>query len=466
MLLSSGQLFGFITSILIVFALGVYPSLRVQSAESFSLNGRSAGTAIVSGTIIGTIIGGAATMGTAQLAYSSGLSAWWFTLGSGIGFLVMGIFYAGPLRQTGLETIPQYLVMNYGKPLGPLTSIISSIGIFFSIVASSLSGIHLLSVVFGFTAWQAALGTVLLVAVYVVWGGVKGTGSSGLIKIAIIYGTLFTAGSYALRALRQLPDLESAFPTAWFSLLGTNGWSSLGNLFALIVGIICTQTYIQAIFAARDAKTALIGTCTAAVITIPVGLPCIAIGMFMRLNYPDMLPIDALPMYMLHHMPAWLGGIGLAGLLLSVVGSIAGLLLGISTMIARDIFHGVIGISESRTLLRISRITILLAAFCAMIFALANLQSFVLNWNYLSMALRGAGVFLPLTLAVFLPGVLSRNVALWSMVLSTLCGITGYFLLSIPVNPLFIGIGASVFVILTGSGLSRLWQKKQCEQTN
>ena len=458
---STIQLLGFLSTIIIVFAVGIYSARRVQSAEAFSLGGRSAGPAIVSGTIAGTIIGGAATIGTTQLAYSSGLSAWWFTLGSGIGFLVMGFFYASPLRNTGLETISQYLVLNYGRPIGPLTSIISSVGIFFSIVASSLAGIHLLTTLFGLGSGQAALVTVLLVAAYVFWGGMQGTGLSGLMKVGIIYVTLFSAGWYAFQFLQQLPSLATVFPSpVWFSLFGTDVWGGLGNVFSLIVGIICTQTYIQAIFAARDSQTALIGTCTAAVITIPVGLPSVAVGMFMRVNYPDILPIDALPMYLLHHMPAWLGGIGLAGLLISVVGSIAGLMLGIATMVARDIFHGVFGVTDNRNLLWINRGTIVVIAACAMLTALANLQSFVLSWNYLSMALRGAGVFLPLTLAVFLPGVLKRRWAISSMIISTAFAIGGYSLLALSVNPLYTGMAASLSIILTGCCFSRFSQRK------
>ena len=93
----------------------------------------------VAGSIAGTVVGGGATVGTAQLAYSSGLSAWWFTLGSGIGLLILAAFYAKPLRNSGLETIPQFLVFYYGQTSGPLTSFVSSAGIFFSIAASLLS---------------------------------------------------------------------------------------------------------------------------------------------------------------------------------------------------------------------------------------------------------------------------------------------------------------------------------------
>ncbi|MBR1589841.1 MAG: sodium:solute symporter family protein, partial [Acidaminococcaceae bacterium] len=63
---------------------GIYAAGAVKSAEGYSLGGRSAGFHLVAGSIAGTVIGGGATVGTAQLAFSVGLAAWWFTLGSGI----------------------------------------------------------------------------------------------------------------------------------------------------------------------------------------------------------------------------------------------------------------------------------------------------------------------------------------------------------------------------------------------
>jgi len=53
---------------------------------------------------------------------------------------------------------------------------------------------------------------------------------------------------------------------------------------------------IQAIYSASNTKVAMIGTMTAALITIPVGLPSVAVGMFMHAAHPGMQPILALPM--------------------------------------------------------------------------------------------------------------------------------------------------------------------------
>lgn len=145
---------------------GFYVSRSVRSSAGYSVAGRSAGASLVAGSIAGTVVGGGATVGTAQLAYSFGLSAWWFTLGSGIAFILMGIFYAKRLRNTALETIPQYLELYYGKKAEMLSSIISSIGILLSAVASSLPGIEIISALFGLTPFLSALLLMALVIAY------------------------------------------------------------------------------------------------------------------------------------------------------------------------------------------------------------------------------------------------------------------------------------------------------------
>ena len=96
-------------------------------------------------------------------------------------------------------------------------------------------------------------------------------------------------------------------------MIGRGVPQAFASLGSLIVGMICTQTYIQAIYSASDTRVAVTGTLTAAAFAIPIGLPSVAIGMYMHAAHPDIGPILALPMYLLLYVPQWLGGIGLGG---------------------------------------------------------------------------------------------------------------------------------------------------------
>ena len=404
MKLSMVHLVSLVLTLILTMLPGIIASRRIKSADDYNVGGRSAGVGIVAGSIIGTIVGGAATVGTAQLGFKLGLTAWWFTLGSGIALLIMAAFYAKPLRASGLTTVAEFLVTNYGKPAGWLATVSSCAGIFFSIVASTLTALHLVAGIFGVNLYISALLILLITAGFVFLGGISGSGMAGIIKIILIFASIFVGGVLAYGKLGGSAGLTAALPAQpWFSLFGRGVEDGLFSLCSMIVGVISTQTYVQALFSAKDSKTAAVGCVTAACLVIPVGLPSVMIGMFMHINHPEINSIDALPLYLSTYLPDWLGGIGLAALLLSALGSIAGLALGIGTMISRDIISKLWRSATAVNLLWASRFSVLLAAAAAIVFVFFHLDSSVLEWNYLSMALRGSGIFLPLTFCVFFP---------------------------------------------------------------
>ena len=86
------QIIAICATIAVVLGFGIRAARSVHSTKGFSVGGRSAGVPLVAGGIAGTCVGGGATVGTAQLAATVGLSAWWFTIGSGVGLIIMGLF--------------------------------------------------------------------------------------------------------------------------------------------------------------------------------------------------------------------------------------------------------------------------------------------------------------------------------------------------------------------------------------
>ena len=430
---------------------GIWAARSVKSAEGYSLGGRAAGAPMVAGTIAGTVIGGSATVGTAQMAFSVGLSAWWFTLGSGIAFIVMGLFYAKRLRASGLTTIPELLVENYGAKAGVVTSVVASLGIFCSAVATTLPGIGILSAVLGLSPYGAAGVLLTLVILYVFFGGMKSAGVGGILKMGVLWVSLAAAGIVAYGALPSGADFSATYPgDGWLSLFGGGAANGLAHLASMIVGILCTQTYVQAIFSAANPRTAATGAFLAALIVIPVGLPCVAVGLYMRAFEPGGSPLLVLPIYLSEHLPAWLGGVALGGVMLSIVGSLGGLALGVGTMIANDILARAFSVEDEKKKLLLVRLVVLTVVVAACTLAIANMGMQVLILTYLSMALRGGGIFLPLTLAVFRPGSVAPRWALLSMVASTVVAVLFSTVLPAPVNPLFIGLAVSAVLLVPG----------------
>lgn len=436
---------------------GIFAARSVKSAEGYSLGGRSAGVPLVAGSIAGTVVGGGATVGTAQMAYSMGLSAWWFTLGSGIAFILMGLFYAGRLRATGLETIPQYLKRNYGNNAAEAAGIIASLGILFSIVSSCLPGIQIVSAVLNTGVAASAFILVALVAAYVFFGGMKSAGVGGILKMLVIWLSLFVAGISAFSGLMSMPELPALLPPEhWWNMFNIGVGGGISKLFSMIVGVVCTQTYIQSFFSASSPRVASIGAFAAAAIVIPVGLPSIAIGMYMHAVNPDVLPVLVLPVYLLEHQPVWLAGIALGGIMLSLVGSIGGLALGIGTMLTRDIIGRAVELGSGKKLLYTLRGVVVAVMALACLIAIINLDSQVLFWSFLSMSMRGCGVFLPLTFAIFCPRSVAKKWAFASILVSTVVTIALGLLTELPVDPLYVGLAISAGMMFVG--YEKRWQ--------
>ena len=431
MQLTTVQLVSIVITLVLTILPGIYAGRKIKSADDYALGGRSAGIGMVAGSIIGTIVGGAATIGTAQLGFQLGLTAWWFTLGSGIGFIIMGLFYARPLRNSGLMTISEFLVVNFGKKAGPIASLSATAGIFFSIVASMLTSIHLIVGLFHVI--------IVIVAALVFFGGINSSGMAGIFKILLVFATVFVGGILSYNDLGGLTGIRESFPAfPWLSLFGKGIEDSLFSLFSMVIGVISTQTYVQALFSAKDSATAAAGCVTAALIVIPVGLPSVMIGMYMHAMHPEINAIDALPFY------------GIAALLLSSLGSISGLALGIGTMISRDIFNDLLGLRDVKRLLWISRFSVLAVTFGAVIFVFHYLDSLVLHWNYLSMALRGAGIFLPLTFIVFFKGLVPKEAGFAAMIAGIMVACLWPFIFPDSANALFPSLAFNLLFLVPG----------------
>ena len=435
-------------TLLIVIGAGVYATRMVKSADDYSVGGHRASGAIVTGALIGTLIGGAATIGTAQLAFCVGISAWWFTLGLGVGLVVLALFYAAPLRKQKMVTIAQFLVGHFGEKAGLITSISSSIGIFFSIVASFLASVHLLATVFHLSIIPSIILTALIILGAVWGGGINGAGLVGILKTVLVYGTLSVGGYGAYTMLGGINGIYEAFPVMpWLRMDGVGTWKAVGDLVALVVGILTTQTYIQAIYSARTTTVAVSSCLTAAAIVIPIGLPAVCIGMFMRAYHPDILPVNALPLYFMEYLPSWLGGAAIMGLLLSSIGSSSGLALGVGTMLSRDILSRSVGRFSSQKLLAMNRLCVLGVTIIASVVTYIYYDALVLTLNLYSMAFRASAIIVPMTLAVFCTRRLTHCEAVIVM-LGGLVPALGSAVVGVGVSPILFGIvGSGILAI-------------------
>ncbi|MEN6326777.1 MAG: sodium:solute symporter family protein [Syntrophomonas sp.] len=452
---------GMAVTLVFVALIGILAGKKVKTEDDFTGRSRKASSTLIAGTIMGTLVGGASTIGTAQLAYQYGFCAWWMTLGAGIGCLALALVWLKPLYKSNQETIPQYLVKTYGPAIGPISSIFTSAGMCFNTVAQGMAAVALLTTVFRINAGYALMIAVVLVLAYVLAGGVQGTGMVGVVKLILLYGVVAVTGILAYQLFGGINGLSAAFPQRypWFSLFGRGLSTDLAAGFSLLCGVLSTQTYIQAIMSGKTVKVSRKGAVLSSLLIPPIGVGGILVGLYMRANtasFPGLNSCDVLPVFVLHHLPPVVAGIVIATLLIAVIGTWAGVALGISTMLTRDIYKQFINKkADSKSTLLVQRGIIL--ATCLMVYSFISLNpgGLILDFSYLSMGLRGCTVLFPMLGAIFFNRFVTPAGGIAAAILGPLTDFGWHFIFPHGIDALYPGLIASLAALVLGSLLTQ-----------
>lgn len=450
--LTPAHVIGATLTLLLFIGLGIYSGKKVKNDADFDTGGKSANALLVAGSITGTLVGGSSTIGTAQLAFTNGLSAWWFTLGSALGCLILACFFTKALRDSECTTIQEIIRVEYGQTAGVVTSILTSVGIILNIVAQILASNALLTTIFGLNSTESTIISIIIMACYVVFGGVKGAGLLGVVKLFFIYIGVIAGGIIALKQGGGLGNFYKILPhQQYFNLFSRGFGIDAGAGLSVLLGVLSTQSYIQAVLSGKTSKEAKKGAILSTVLIPPIGILCTFIGMYMRINYQSMDAAQVFPQFVIKYMPPIFSGIVLATLLIAVVGTGSGMALGFGTIVTNDIYKRFFNKNaDGRSSIRVTRITIIVSLIISAIFANGNLKSTILTWGFMSMGLRAVVLFIPMCTALFYKGRVNRVF----VTASSFCGIIAMLVgkvLNFPFDTLFLGMAVSIIIIFIGS---------------
>ena len=446
---------GIAVTLLIIVGLSVWSGRQAKKSKYNS-------APVVAGVITGTLVGGASTIGTAQLAFQYGMSAWWYTLGAGVACLILGLVYALPLRRSGCTTLVGMIRKEYGPKVGMAVSVLSSVGTFINVIAQIVSATAVIAVVFPDMPLETAvIFSMVFMILYVIFGGTKGAGIVGIMKMVLIYLAMIAASILVLRMaggvsgfVAEVKATEDPVCSNFFSLFARGVGTDAGACLSAILGVLTTQTYAQAVLSGRSDADSVRGGVISAFLTPPIGLGGILVGLHMRANaalYSGVIAKTALTTFITAHMPPLLAGIILGVLFITVVGTGAGITLGISTTLTNDILAQLVRkFDQPKAKAILSKVMIVVVLSAAAVLSCGTLGDTILRFTFMSMGLRAAVVFVPLACALWLPGRVRPRYVLASAIISpTIVLIFGLWGI-LPFDPFFIGVGASMVIMAMG----------------
>lgn len=460
--LELAHIIGISISLFAILALSIYSgkyAKKSQGAKSW----------IVAGAIMGTLVGGSSTVGTAQLAYHYGMSAWWFTLGSGIACLILAFIYVKPLRNSRCSTLTAIIRQEYGAGCGMAASILSSFGGFINIISQLIAATAIIAVICPSLSLPVSLLiSAAFMVLYIIFGGTKGSGIVGALKMLLLYITMLAGGAIVLSlcgglggVFRLVDGIENPDNIHFYSLFARGVGTDLGACLSLTLGVLTTQTYAQAIFIAESTAEARKGALISAVMIPPVGIGGILVGLYMRAVHPGIVAKTALTRFVTEYMPPLVGGLVLGALFIAVVGTGAGLALGIATVLKKDILPPVLpAIKQEKHSGLWEKALIILTLGLAVSLSMGSLGDTILSFAFLSMGLRGATIFLPLCCAFWLPGKVDKHYAMVSILAGPLVVLLFGVWDVLPFDPLFAGVLASCVITAVGYLTNRSKLKK------
>ena len=325
--------------LLLMILTGVFSARKIKSERDYYVAGRQGNIWQITGSLLATILGSSAILGTADLALTQGWAASWLLLSAALGLLVL-VPVSMLVKRKGKYTLPQMIGDFYGTEAKIISSFIISIA-WIGIIAAQIIGAA--KIMNGFTGLNYSLGVWGSGAIFIFYtliGGQISVLKTDLYQSFIIIGGILLTAIYIFF---KEPVTPLGMSTLKFPF--NEGF----HPFDLIVLVLTySSTFVvgpdiySRIFCAENERTARKSVLISALVLIPFSLCITYLGVFAAFKYPEIQQHNgsALIPVMVGTLPEWGIGILVAALLSAVMSTGSTTLLTSSTIISDPLSRG------------------------------------------------------------------------------------------------------------------------------
>ena len=351
--------------------IGIISSRKIKSEADYFVAGKRGNIWQITGSLLATILGSSAILGTADLALTQGWAASWLLLCASFGLLML-VPVSMMVRRQGKFTLPQMIGDFYGPQAKMISSVIISIA-WIGIIAAQIIGAA--KVLTGFTGLDYTLGVWGSGAVFIFYtliGGQISVLKTDLYQSFIIIGGILLTAIYLL-----FKEPVSPLQMTLLKFPFNDGF----HFFDLIVLLLTYSTTFvvgpdiySRIFCAENEHIARKSVLISAIILIPFSLCITFIGVFAAYKFPGIHQQNgsALIPVMLATLPDWGVGLMIAALLSAVMSSGSTALLTSSTIISDPVSKGL----EKHHSMRNTKVIMLIIGLLSILLSL-NIHSII-----------------------------------------------------------------------------------------
>lgn len=345
---------------------GLWISRFVRGSGDFFVAGRRLSAPLLFATVLAANIGAGTTVGAAGLAYSQGVSAWWWNGSAAIGSLALA-FRIGPriwrlASARGFYTIGDFLEYRYSAGVRGGVAALIWVGTLAILAAQLIAGAAVLDVVAGVSRPVGIVIGAAVMTIYFAAGGLLSSAWVNLVQlIVLIAGFLFAmpllydaAGGRAAFA-----SLTPPHPDYWNVMYSTgSGMSGWAMLAVLTPAFIISPGLVQKTYGAASERAIRLGIggqafAQMAFACIPVFYGIAARAAGLSIDNPNLV----LPTVLATELTPVVGALGLAAVFSAEVSTCDAILFMLATSLSKDLYKRFLNpAATDRQVLTVARI--------------------------------------------------------------------------------------------------------------
>jgi cation/acetate symporter len=252
---------------LVTLGVGAFGLRLSRTTSDFYVAGRAVTPYRNASAIGGEYLSAASFLGIAGLVYSSGLDMLWFPVGYTVGYVVLLVLVAAPLRRSGAYTLPDFAEARLESTRIRLLSSLLVVGIGWLYLLPQLQGAGLaLRVVTGAPTWVGSLVVVVVVVANVAAGGMRSItlvqAMQYWLKLTAIAVPAFVLLAVWLQDGRPGPQLTGGAASQWVQPLSGFGgqdhpvYVTYSTLLALALGTMGLPHVLVRFYTNPDGRAA------------------------------------------------------------------------------------------------------------------------------------------------------------------------------------------------------------------
>lgn len=424
---------------LVLFLIGIYSFLKIKSPFDYFLAGKKTGIWQISGSLLATILGGSAVMGTIGLAEAQSWASAWYILAASLGLFGL-LPIVKRVYAKGKFTLPELIGQYYGETARKVTSVIIPVAWLGVVAAQIIAGAQILVSFFSLSYSSGVFLTGIIFILYTFIGGQVSVMKTDLFQsFFILVGVVVTALLIPSAKLPELPSFTACFPF--------NSHFSPFDLFILILTFSSTfvvgPDIYSRVFCSKNSKTAFQSVLVVAAILVPFGFLLAYVGIYAATFNSGIQNSSSLVNLANSLLPEWATGLLVAALISAVLSTAATTLL-TASMILSELFHKDI---DNRKSFQQTKLLIVVVGIFSMIISLKITS--IVSSLLLALSFYSGAFIIPMIAALFNLKY-NKRLGIAAMLVGGIFALSGKLLMT------FHQVGTGSFILISGFVLNAL----------